>query len=325
VRKLILTITTEILEPKIINVEEIVAFTVEAEKHLPVELRCGASPEAVEKFIRDALDCKYYFLLAREDGNLVGWAGLYAITDSMVYLDSWHPLVLPGPSYEEVFRLLVKESIKHTQAIGRDRLEVFLMRLTDENRATYDRVGPLYESAGMRQGGEWSQMWRDLTKGDLEEPKIPEGFHLRKLSEVKNEDIWPCYNATFLSSEDERYLGQTEEQRRENFDEFFDRTKPIEEDGSILLYTGDRIIGFMKINLGYFKDGGFINGVGIHPDFRRRGLARLLMTASMVRAAKNGMKHLVLEVDTVNHQAIALYEKLGFVKRRGSISHLWTA
>ena len=29
-------------------------------------------------------------------------------------------------------------------------------------------------------------------------------------------------------------------------------------------------------------------------------------------------------VDIENHRAIKLYEKLGFEKKRGSISHVWT-
>ena len=321
-----MVIRIENLRIEDVDVDELVTFTIEAEKQLDPPLRTGSTPEEIEKFIREVSGLKYNFIIARENDAIAGWAGLYAITESMVYLDSWHPLVLSGDSAEEVFRLIIDAAIEHTKAIGRDRLEVFLMRLTDDLRPTYDRVRPFYESAGMRQGGEWSQMWCDLTKIEMVEPIPPEGFHLRPLIEVSNEEVWPCYNTTFLTGQDDRYLGQTEAQRRENFEDFFDRSKPIEEDASLLLYAGDQIIGFMKINLGYFKDGsGFINGVGIHPDFRRRGLARLLMTASMVRAAKNGMKNLILEVDIVNRQAIALYEQVGFVKKRGSISHLWTA
>ena len=61
-----------------------------------------------------------------------------------------------------------------------------------------------------------------------------------------------------------------------------------------------------------------------NPEFRRRGLGRSLMTASLVRAARNKMATVILEVDIENHRAIALYERLGFAKRRGSISHVWT-
>lgn len=95
------------------------------------------------------------------------------------------------------------------------------------------------------------------------------------------------------------------------------RNNPI----TLLLYHGDQIVGFMKINL--YDIGGFVNGIGAHPDFRRRGLARLLMTASLVRTAKNGLKDLILEVDINNKHAIALYEKVGFEKKRGSTSHIW--
>jgi len=171
-------------------------------------------------------------------------------------------------------------------------------------------------------GNEWSHMVCDLTTSTLEQPEIPDGFSLKPIVEVDNEEIWPCYDTTFSSSGDQRYLNQTEKQRRENFDDFFDRSKPIEEDASLLLYSGEEIVGFMKINI--YSIGGFVNGVGTHPDFRRQGLARLLMTSSIVRAAENGMKDLILEVDIKNHRAIALYEQLGFVQNKGSISHVWT-
>ena len=175
----------------------------------------------------------------------------------------------------------------------------------------------------MRKGNEWTHMTCDPTSVQLKEPVLPEGFLMKRLVETDNEEIWPTYNETFLSSGDRRYLNQTEAQRRENFDNFFDRSKKIEEDASLLLYKGHQIVGFMKINI--YDIGGFVNGVGIHPDFRKRGLAKKLMAASIVRAGQNGMTKLILEVDIENKQAIALYEKLGFEHVKGSISHLWTA
>ena len=319
-----MTVDIQVLRPNQIDVPELVDFTLKAQELLDEQLWCGKTEEEVEKYIRGVFKLGiFHYIFARRQGKLVGMAGCFAFTESMVYLDGWNPLVLPDENYEEIFKLLVTESIKHTQTIGRTRLEIFLMELTDDIRSTYDRVRPFYESAGMRRGNEWSHMVCDLTSSTLKEPEIPEGFTLKPIIEVDNEEIWPSYNATFLASGDQRYLDQTEEQRRENFDDFFDKSKPIEEDASLLLYSGNLIVGFMKINL--YSIGGFVNGVGTHPDFRRRGLARLLMTSSMVRAAQNGMKDLILEVDITNRQAIALYEQLGFKKMKGSISHVWTA
>jgi ribosomal protein S18 acetylase RimI-like enzyme len=196
------------------------------------------------------------------------------------------------------------------------------MNITNENRNIYERVGPLYEAGGMRRGNEWGEMLCDLPSSTLQEPEVPAGFSLKRIVDVDNEEIWPTYNASFLASGDRRYLNQTEAQRKESFDDFFDRKQKIEEDASLLLYHRDQVVGFMKINL--YNKGGFVNGVGTHPDFRRQGLGKLLMITSMVRARENGMKDLFLEVDIDNERAIALYERLGFTKRRGSISHVWT-
>jgi mycothiol synthase len=316
-------VTIEILKHEDIDEDEIVQFTLEAQQQLDEQLRCGKNEEEVRKFVKGGAKVEFYYALAREGENLVGWAGLYAMSDSMVYLDPWHPLVLPGEHFGEIFQLLVKESISHTKTIGRNRLEVFLMELTDDIRSNYDRVGSLYESAGMRKGNEWTQMIMNPKSSDLTEPEFPEGFSVKKIVDVDNEEIWPTYNETFLASGDRRYLNQTEAQRRESFDDFFNRSKKIEENASLLLYSGNDVVGFMKINI--YDIGGFVNGVGIHPDFRRRGLAKKLMTASIVRAGQNGMTNLILEVDIENKQAIALYEKLGFKHVRGSISHVWTA
>jgi ribosomal protein S18 acetylase RimI-like enzyme len=312
----------EVLKPDDIDVQEIVHFMMEAYQQIDEQLRSGNTVAEIEKFVKDTTQVPFYYLLAHDGDKLVGLAGLYVMSESMVYLDPWNPLVLPREDSDEIFKRLVEKSIEHTQSIGRDRLEVFLMELTDDIRSTYDRVRPLYEEGGMRRGNEWTQMWCDLTDSALEEPKFPEGFTLKRISEVDNEEIWPTYNETFLSSGDNRYLNQTEAQRRENFDNFFDKSKPIEEDASLLLYDEDMVVGFMKINAKDF--GGFVNGIGIHPNYRRKGLAKKLMTASLVRAAENKMENVVLEVDIENKQAIALYEQLGFKSRRGSISHIWT-
>ena len=313
----------QILKHDDIDIDELVRFTLEAQQHLDQQLRCGQTEEEVSGFIRGAAEVPFYYVLAREDKRLVGWAGLYVFSESMVYLDPWHPLVVPSENSDALFQQLVKECIRHTQSIGRSRLEVFLMELTDDIRSTYERYRPLYEAAGMKRGNEWTQMHCDLTSSVLKEPDLPSGFSLKRISEVDNKEIWHCYNETFLASGDRRYLNQTESQRKESFENFFDRSKRIEEEASLLLYESRRIVGFMKINIMDF--GGFVNGVGIHPDYRRRGLAKKLMTSSLVRAAKNKMDRVVLEVDIENQQAIALYEKLGFKHVRGSISHVWTA
>jgi ribosomal protein S18 acetylase RimI-like enzyme len=55
-----------------------------------------------------------------------------------------------------------------------------------------------------------------------------------------------------------------------------------------------------------------VQQVMVHPAARRRGLARLLVTALVEDAAGAGVETLTLDVRGNNHAAMALYESLGF-------------
>lgn len=58
-----------------------------------------------------------------------------------------------------------------------------------------------------------------------------------------------------------------------------------------------------------------IANVAVHPDHRRRGIARALTERAMVHARQRGASALWLHVRADNPGAIALYQKLGFVER----------
>ena len=52
--------------------------------------------------------------------------------------------------------------------------------------------------------------------------------------------------------------------------------------------------------------------IAVHPDYRRQGIARQLVTELVAALAKKGVHSLALEVRASNAPAIALYEQLGF-------------
>lgn len=52
--------------------------------------------------------------------------------------------------------------------------------------------------------------------------------------------------------------------------------------------------------------------VAVHPDYRRQGIARQLVTELIHALTEKGMKSLTLEVRQSNAPAIALYAQLGF-------------
>jgi ribosomal protein S18 acetylase RimI-like enzyme len=138
---------------------------------------------------------------------------------------------------------------------------------------------------------------------------------------VSNDGLWPSYDKVFSSGQDRRYENQTRDQRRENFDSFFSREVPIDEDASLVLFDGETIVGFIKIDL--VEEGTYVHGVGVLPDYRRQGLGTLVLGTSLRRAAQNNRKKMILEVDVENQAAIGLYESLGFKTVKGSISYIW--
>ena len=61
---------------------------------------------------------------------------------------------------------------------------------------------------------------------------------------------------------------------------------------------------------------GWIGGMGTRPAARRRGLGKAAMIAALESAWSRGLVRVELEVLVENLQAIALYERLGFVDQR---------
>ena len=60
------------------------------------------------------------------------------------------------------------------------------------------------------------------------------------------------------------------------------------------------------------RDAWLLANVAVHPDWRRKGIARQLVLAAVARAAHEGAQRVVLQVDADNMDAIKLYEQLGF-------------
>lgn len=91
-----------------------------------------------------------------------------------------------------------------------------------------------------------------------------------------------------------------------------------ESDDTYLLgaFVDDLLVGiirFSRFEEANEKHRGFIAGLYIKPDFRRRGIARALVTAVLLRARRDpGLRRIQLTVVTAQDAAIRLYESLGF-------------
>jgi ribosomal protein S18 acetylase RimI-like enzyme len=81
---------------------------------------------------------------------------------------------------------------------------------------------------------------------------------------------------------------------------------------SLLAEHGGRLVGELTLALGG-PDPTRI-GFGVHPGFRRRGVARRLLRHALDWADSNGIHKLTAEVMSHNTAALALLEQLGFAE-----------
>jgi ribosomal-protein-alanine N-acetyltransferase len=80
---------------------------------------------------------------------------------------------------------------------------------------------------------------------------------------------------------------------------------------ALLAEEGDTVVGTVYANTAS-QHFGYVFGLYIRPDARRRGIARALMRAIADILRQEGRRYVVLSVDTPNDGARALYERLGF-------------
>lgn len=86
-------------------------------------------------------------------------------------------------------------------------------------------------------------------------------------------------------------------------------------DGAVglLAYDGDSVCGMVFCFTDQERrERGHIVSMWVDPEFRRVGVGRLLIDSIAAWAKGRGMRELKLMVTSVNHAAIAFYERMGF-------------
>lgn len=75
-------------------------------------------------------------------------------------------------------------------------------------------------------------------------------------------------------------------------------------------FVGDRLIGY--VGTWRILDEAHMTNLAVHPNFRRRGIAKALVSRIKQIMAENGVTSMTLEVRESNHVARALYRSMGF-------------
>lgn len=175
----------------------------------------------------------------------------------------------------------------------------------------------LLEGAGYKAIRFGYDMIRDLA-APIEEVPMPEGLEIRPVTPADYRTVW---NADVEAFRDHWGYSEPSEAEYERWQASMFFQPQIWRIG----WAGDEVAG-MVLNFVLDEENrergvlrGYTEGISVRRPWRRLGLARALLTSSMLMFREMGMSEAALSVDAENpNGALGLYESVGFkVTRRG--------
>ncbi|MBT8125172.1 MAG: GNAT family N-acetyltransferase [Gammaproteobacteria bacterium] len=136
---------------------------------------------------------------------------------------------------------------------------------------------------------------------------VPDRFALKYLALVLAEDLNYSYKNVDIAKDGNNMVGLV-------FSYHSDSNQLTSEIQSVL--SEDRIQWMKYFSDNQIDNSWYINTLGVATEFRRQGLARLLLDHASKRALQNGTQCLSLHVYENNIEAIKLYESYGFSKEK---------
>lgn len=139
---------------------------------------------------------------------------------------------------------------------------------------------------------------------------IPSSIKIIPITEKHIESFHACLDSV---AREKIYIGGVKARPLESTREFVLNNIKEKHPQNIAVFN-DEVVGWSDIipMKGIdFKHCGVL-GMGVHKDFRRKGIGSALLDATLAGAREFGLERVELEVYTLNSVAIGLYEKYGF-------------
>lgn len=148
--------------------------------------------------------------------------------------------------------------------------------------------------------------------------ELPEGFELTHITAVDRNGLYQCYYDTFDTGQSPFFFDQNESERRASFDFLFD-TGCAADDASLAIVRDTEVIGFSFAKPYGIEGNVLLEWIGIHPQYRRRGLGEFLIQYIKKKVAERGYTSLSLSCAVGNTRAFNLYQKCGWEIEGGEI------
>jgi mycothiol synthase len=216
-------------------------------------------------------------------------------------------------------RALLQWQIARGEEIHAERNPRETARLTVTVPEEMESLASLARRAGLSAERWYRQMQRPLT--DLPEPREVPGVELVPFSWDRDDEVRRAHNASFTE-----HHGSAERDA-DAWQSMFTGQRSFRPELSVLALEDGAVVGYVLAYV-YEADTAatgisetHFGQIGVLPRARGRGLASAVISAALRAGAEHDCKRAGLEVDTDNVTgALRLYESLGFVTTRTSVS-----
>ena len=286
-------------------------ITESARKGTPMESKMAVDTLAIniEKLSKSD---EYHVLTASdENGNLVGWTYYYISFPLMAFINGYYPVVDDVNDSERTTLSLIEASKKDIVELGQhSRLEIEIIFYSEAHRAYYKRLVDSYQKCGFRFAAEEKHMKLDLRTIELPESELPQGYLVKKLSEVSYDQLVNPAFQTLNNSKEGLFLSLSHAEQEITLQYWFDKSKPYVDDASLILQKGRNVVGFVITRP--TDDGPEIGPIGLVPDVRGKGLASYLLSSVLENLKNSSAASANLDTTVINSPAQKLYRKYGF-------------
>ncbi|MHA2020823.1 MAG: GNAT family N-acetyltransferase [Candidatus Thorarchaeota archaeon] len=270
-------------------------------------------------FLRNFEDTEDSILLARQTEKLIGFIVIHFDEQDTIEMNPWflggHPVVYQELGEIQLDSRMIQRVKEFAESINAVRVNVHFMKEEPPRKRMYEELGmTLFEKV--------THLRASASELEIISAAPSNEVDIVPLHETPIESLYDCWYASFQSGQDRSFFTRTQEQNRAHFEEMFDR-EDYDTRASVALKKSKHVVGFALVKQTHGENNAHIWELGVHPDFKRRGYAKLMLAVVRDRLLQEGMKTVSLNYDTSNEPAMKLYRSYNFKERWTQIGYTW--
>jgi len=307
---------------KDVDIPKLASFMFEATKDT-VFHREGRTRESLEEaFTSRVTNENLLFVIAKNEGKIVGALRVFVGFPEMVLAANWHPRIHHDDSREEIAIEMIQFCKEYVKENGFKRFEMNLGPIRQEHAEVYKEYKSWCEKSGLYKANEEVFMHVEIENLQFPstQPSLPDEFHIESIDNFTNDDIESSVFESFVDGSDRSFADLTSSQQKAVFNHWFNRSRPFHR-SAILVMKDDGVVGFNVVRVD--EDSAHIGPIGIIPKYRRQGIANAVLHESFKQLQEDGIKIVHLETDKSNDAAINLYTKFGFQEQYTQQYFVW--